>query len=307
MKIQSASILRAAGLFAVWIFIAGPASGAPATRTWVSVGGDDANACTRATACRTFAVAIAKTAAGGEIDAIDPADYGPVEITKAITIDGGAGTAAIFVASGNGIVINAGSFDTVVLRNLSIGGGGNGILVEGGRNVLIEHCAVSGPGNGIVFFPVGPMNLTVADTTLENNQQGITVGAAGAFFARLTATHVRVDGSSLWGMVIGDNALVFVSDSSVSNSKSHGIFVQSNGGGAVELDLENVSISNNGNAGAVAVNPGAVIRLSNCSIDHSGGAGVVPLAGGLILSFGNNKFAGNAAGDGTINGPLVPK
>lgn len=64
---------------------------AQASRTWVSGVGDDANPCSRTAPCKTFAGAVSKTAAGGEIDALDPAGYGAVTITKAITIDGGGG------------------------------------------------------------------------------------------------------------------------------------------------------------------------------------------------------------------------
>src|SRR5262245_38368222 len=68
------------------VAVAAPA-GAQATRTWVSATGDDANPCSRTAPCRTLTGSIPKTAAGGEINAIDPGSYGPVTITKAITID----------------------------------------------------------------------------------------------------------------------------------------------------------------------------------------------------------------------------
>jgi hypothetical protein len=45
---------------------------AQATRTWVSGVGDDVNPCSRTAPCKTFAGAISKTAAGGEIDVLDP-------------------------------------------------------------------------------------------------------------------------------------------------------------------------------------------------------------------------------------------
>src|SRR6059036_2934404 len=73
---------------------------AQATRTWVSGVGDDANPCSRTAPCKTFAGAISKTAAGGEIDALDPGGYGTVTITKAITIDGGGGQVAGILAPG---------------------------------------------------------------------------------------------------------------------------------------------------------------------------------------------------------------
>jgi hypothetical protein len=99
-----------------------------ASRTWVSGVGDDANPCSRTAPCKTFAGAISKTAAGGEIDAMDPAGYGAVTITKAITIDGGGGQVASVLVSGtNGIVVQAGPSDVVTLRNLRINGIGTGI------------------------------------------------------------------------------------------------------------------------------------------------------------------------------------
>ena len=59
---------------------------AQATRTWVSGVGDDANPCSRTAPCKTFAGAISKTAAKGEINCIDPGGFGGVTITKPITI-----------------------------------------------------------------------------------------------------------------------------------------------------------------------------------------------------------------------------
>src|SRR5213592_312031 len=96
------------------------AARAQASRTWVSGVGDDANPCSRTAPCKTFAGAISKTAAGGEIDALDPAGYGAVTITKAITIDGGGGQVASVLVSGtNGIVVQANAqTDVVILRNL---------------------------------------------------------------------------------------------------------------------------------------------------------------------------------------------
>ena len=62
---------------------------AQASRTWVSGVGDDANPGSRTAPCKTFAGAISKTAASGEIDCIDSGGFGAVTITKSITIDGG--------------------------------------------------------------------------------------------------------------------------------------------------------------------------------------------------------------------------
>ena len=63
------------------LFSVEPAS-AQAIRTWVSGVGDDVNPCSRTAPCKTFAGAISKTAAGGEINCLDSAGYGAVTITK---------------------------------------------------------------------------------------------------------------------------------------------------------------------------------------------------------------------------------
>src|SRR5467141_2480608 len=106
-----------------------PAAHAQASRTWVSGVGDDANPCSRTAPCKTFAGAISKTAAGGEIDALDPGGFGAVTITKAITIDGGGGqVAGILAALTNGINVAAGAADIVTLRNIQLNGAGTGLI-----------------------------------------------------------------------------------------------------------------------------------------------------------------------------------
>src|SRR5271165_2272107 len=68
------------------------------TSAWVSGKGKDVAGCGKVTApCRTFQYVHDKIiAAGGEIDVLDPAGYGPIAITKALSIvNDGAGTAAL--------------------------------------------------------------------------------------------------------------------------------------------------------------------------------------------------------------------
>src|SRR5919199_1901152 len=95
------------------------AAEAQATRTWVSGTGDDVNPCSRTAPCKTFAGALSKTAAGGEINCLDPAGYGAVTINKSLTIDCHFTEGGV-LASGNGITVNALSTDNVVLRGLDI-------------------------------------------------------------------------------------------------------------------------------------------------------------------------------------------
>src|ERR1700734_762618 len=109
------------------LFVAGLAvapAHAQATRTWVSGVGDDANPCSRTAPCKTFAGAISKTAAGGEIDALDPGGFGAVTITKSITLDGYSALTSLLVSGTNGVTINTSTTPgaIVTLRNLSLEG-----------------------------------------------------------------------------------------------------------------------------------------------------------------------------------------
>ena len=75
---------------------------AQAPRTFVSAAGSDSNPCSFAAPCRHFQAAVNATSAGGEVDALDPAGYGPIIITQAITIEGQGWSYIAPPASGNG-------------------------------------------------------------------------------------------------------------------------------------------------------------------------------------------------------------
>ena len=120
-------LISVAFTFLALAVLADGAANAQATRTWVSGVGDDVNPCSRTAPCKTFAGAISKTAAGGEISVLDPGGFGAVTITKAITINGDGQIAGILASLTNGVIVNAGVNDRVVLRNISINGVGNGI------------------------------------------------------------------------------------------------------------------------------------------------------------------------------------
>jgi len=58
--------------------------------------------------CRGFARAITQTNAGGKVIVLDSARYGPVTITKSISLIAPAGIyAGITVFSGDGVTVNA--------------------------------------------------------------------------------------------------------------------------------------------------------------------------------------------------------
>ena len=132
--------LSALAVFAVCLFFDSLAH-AQATRTWVSGVGDDANPCSRTAPCKTFAGAISRTAAGGEINCLDPGGFGTVAITKAITIDCLHTVGGVLAAATNGINVHAAGSDRIVLRGLDINGAGsgvNGIIFTSGGSLHVE-------------------------------------------------------------------------------------------------------------------------------------------------------------------------
>jgi hypothetical protein len=125
----------------VLVALAIPSSAsAQATRTWVSGVGDDANPCSRTAPCKTFAGAISKTAAKGEINCLDPGGFGGVTITKSITIKCHYTEGGVLVSGTNAIVINAAATDKVTLRGLDINGLGTGL--NGVRILSAAHVSI---------------------------------------------------------------------------------------------------------------------------------------------------------------------
>ena len=178
----------AATLIVLLALMATPAM-AQATRTWVSGVGDDANPCSRTAPCKTFAGAISKTAAGGEINALDPGGFGAVTITKSITIKADGALASILVSGINGIIINAAATDRVVIDGIEIEGLANGTSLSGisilsARDVVVRNTSIRGfnnltSGNGILLNSSNKVNLTVENVFIFNSTVGINVISPG--------------------------------------------------------------------------------------------------------------------------------
>jgi hypothetical protein len=296
-------------VFAIFGLTASSMVQAQATRTWVSGVGDDVNPCSRTAPCKTFAGAISKTAAGGEIDALDSGGFGAVTITKSLTIDGGGILASVLNSSTNGINISATAGDVVTLRNLAINGsGGNlpggtglrGVNISGAGAVHIINCQIfnqgGSPGQGIADTRTNVgAKLFITDTVVRNNG-GTAVfiaPASGLVTASLNRVHLIGNGNT--GVYVS-NGRVTISDSVVSENTNHGLFADTATG---QINAENTRVSGNGGFGVVTTN-GATISLSNAVIVNNG-TGFSN--GGTINTFSNNKITGNA---GANVGALTP-
>jgi len=272
---------------------------AQATRTWVSGVGDDVNPCSRTAPCKTFAGAISKTAAGGEIDALDPGGFGGVTITKAITIDGGPFAGGILVVGTNGIIVNAGVNDAVVIRNLAITPGIalNGIRFLAGGSLTVENSKIVGSSQaGISFEPSGASQLLVSNTSVRACAGGgILVRPSGTGAAKGSLVGVQMFQNS-FGLRVESASNFTVHDSVASGNANNG-FLAVSGAQAATLFIENSQAANTPNAaggGIAAVGALARIRISNDVITNNAN-GILILSGGTVTSFGNNKNDGNTS------------
>lgn len=252
-----------------------------ATRTWVSGVGDDANPCSRTAPCKTFAGAISKTAAGGEIDVLDPGGFGAVTITKSITIDGSPGSIGSILSSNvNGVVVNDLGAGTIVvtLKNLSINGAGttggtpDGILVGSAKTVKVMHCQISNTWqHGIEWStPLSTGRLIVTDTEIHDNLgRGIS-----------------------WNPTAGGK--LFVTRSNIHSNGQRGIFFQPSAAGGSATVVDTTLENNSAGMSVDATTGPATAALRNVTIAGNTGNGLVALGGAKVAVL-SSTFADNPA------------
>ncbi len=308
--------------FAVGIFFTATPASAQATRTWVSGVGDDVNPCSRTAPCKTFAGAISKTAAGGEINCLDPGGFGAVTITKAITIDCHFTEGGV-LAGGNGVVINAGATDVVVLRGLDIFGVNpptHGIRFIAGGALHVEDTTIrrfnSANSFGISFQPSATSRLYLRNVTITQNGNGATGGG-------VLIQPTGAGGSArfqIYNTAVLNNANIAISVNTTGNTSPAGVIgmvegtqiathtaaaiqvLTPVGASGARIFVDDVTLSENG-TGLIA-NGGSAAMIVNNSTIVNNTTGVSRLAGGVINTFGNNQVTGNDT-NGTFTPPAL--
>jgi len=296
--------------------------GGPSPQTFVSATlGSDSNPCTRISPCLTFAAALAQTNAGGEIDVLDPGDFGPATIAKAISIANDGGVGGTMTAPGtSGIVISAGSSDVINLRGLVFDGinasGTSGVVFSSGARLHIENCVFQGfTTSGVAFSPGTGSAVTtllvVQNTTILNNATGILIRptsgiAANAVLRRLHIDHntgdgLRVDGTAGSGAI---NAAL--TDSTASLNAGNGIDAVSGPGNAT-VDIMRVVAAANGSAGIQSnqSSGGTASVTVGSSVLYGNAVGIQATGGAALLSYGNNQMTGNAANGSFTGGAIL--
>lgn len=289
------------------ILLLAPSVFAQATRTWVSGVGDDANPCSRTAPCKTFAGAISKTAAGGEISVLDPGGFGAVTITKSMTINGAGTLASILFSGTNGVIVN-GAGITVNLVDISFNGGTpslpgvSGIRIIQAAHVSVSRCDIFNYSNaGIRDERTVAGSLTVTDTRIHDpigtlgTATGIIVGAGASATANLLTcvrcTIFNNKQASSSGIQVSQGGQAFITNSQISNN-TRGIFADNSG--AVDVTVVSTGVFNNGEGLRAR---GGIIRIHDVTITRSTVNGIA-FAGGVVDSFDTNNIAGNTGNNG---------
>ncbi len=288
------------------------------TRTWVSGVGDDFNPCSRTAPCKTFAGALSKTAAGGEIDALDPGGFGAVSPNKSITIDGtqGAGFGSILASSTTGVTINDGLTATpntivVTLRNLSINGGGTGlrgVRFISGKSVSLENCVIfdfkGSPGHGVdIINTGGDAQVTIKNTIIhDNNGSAINLGPSNV--AGTSAT-LSLNDSRLSRCDNGITMGTGVTRATVRNSEIELMAGPGNGisltSGTPIIHLHHTSLSHNTTGIAATVGSARIsdVYITNCATSMT--------TPGNVRSWGDNMIFENGTNTLPAGATLAPK
>ena len=241
--------------------------------TYVSGKGNDSGNCSSpANPCRTFQFAVNQTAAGGEVKALDPADYRPVTTNKSISITGVDG-AGIDTNGGNAITlsIESGAINlaNLIIQNVS-GSGTNGILNAvtpsfpfPSFSLTITHCTVRGFNTGIDLVG-GAIRFLIADTVVTNNQTGIALDRALGTLDHVIA-NLNQDG------VFADRGTITAVDTIASYNSGAGFTA---GLGASLLLARSTATT------GVLISGGSVISFGDNHI-HNNGTDVNPASGTL--------------------------
>jgi hypothetical protein len=224
-------------------------------RVFVSAShGDDANTCTVNAPCRSFAKALTIVATAGEVLALDSGGFGPISITKAVSVvapKGVEGSITQNAAGQNAITVNAPGA-TVVLRGLSVFGGGagnDGVYAVAVSTLIVDSCNFTGFAfSGIEFTLTSAAAMSVYNCAfLQNAVNGVVTYGQTADLARFLIRYSRFENNG-YGLNLFEGSRGTISESSVSHNSLSGFIVQTQATGqTANLDVDHCVISGNAN------------------------------------------------------------
>jgi hypothetical protein len=281
------------------------------TRVFVSGSGSDANPCSLAAPCRSFQQAHNTVATGGEIVALDAAGYGPLTISKSVTVTAIGIEASITSSSTSpfGITINAGPNDVVAIRGLTLLSGfssGDGIDIDQAKSVTLRDCTITGfPGHGIKVEVGTALSLELRDVTSNNNKgNGLELFPIGFLNLKVLATDSSFNGNGGAGIgVDGQNnqATLTATFSITAADNVWGIFAQSASGfSQPAIMVTGSKLVNNGTG--LQGHGNVRMFVDRTQISGNAGSGWLAETGAFVYSYKNNAVNGNA--DDGFNGVI---
>lgn len=241
------------------------------------------------------------TNAGGEILVLDSAGYGTLTINKSVTITSPPGIyGGITVPSGGtGIAITYNNSGNIVLRGLTINGGGvgtTGISISTGSNVEVHGCVIGGMSqNGISISENG--TTIIADTTISQNGAAavyMRASSAGGSNA-LTMSRVKLLNSDKgFQLSAASNGQGYAAiDSSIVAENANGFYLTTDTGtGGGTLFSTNTALHNNNSS--FVVGAGAALALEKTSARSKNGTST---NNGVISSFADNAILDAISGN----------
>jgi hypothetical protein len=299
--------------------LTGPASSAsssvtpsvpPISRTYVAIDGSDANgptySCNFAHPCRTFQTAFSRVTDGGEVLAVDGSGYGPLTITRSVSIIANPGAfAGIGVFAGSTGITIATAGINVTLRGLTLNGQGGayGINMTDGAKLSVENCVIAG-------FTTAGINVATAatvrivDTLVRDNVRGVQLDGG----ATASISGSKFLGNSDIGILVGGTTgttTAAISRSVVTGTGADwGIAAQSTNAAANARAHVFRSSVTNADAGVVAISTaggGASVVLSRTKVTGNATGLQQSGAGATLTSLQNNSVSSNASNtSGTI-------
>ena len=295
-------------------------------RSWVSNNGSDNNTCDISSPCRTYQHAHDVTVPGGELNTLNPGDYGKLTINRAITLDGAnmgyiqlplmqnQQNPAVIVDVLSNVRVQA----IVIVRNLSIVGTPGapipcvGVAWRNGLALYVENVSINGVQTGIstslpLVEGIKPQ-LFVTNAIIRNaTLAGISIaGAIPNGNQKATNIAVVVDHTVIENVGSGVQVAtgsVNITHSLISRASDFGVIAAANLG-PCSINLADSSITYSKNAiGTFAV--GGLVRIAGNNI-HDNESAFVSF-GGQIISFGNNRVLGNAAAESLNGAPVAMK
>lgn len=283
--------------------------------SFVSMGGADTNNCLAATPCRTFSGAVAHTAERGVITCLQPGftDEG-LTVSFPMSVNCEGGNLRVLVVNQGGVAIIHGLNmigDASWAYPVNVSGSGT-VVLDGLKFGGSTDFLYGGAVGGILVTPSGPLNLTIANSTIgasgrDPTGAGVLVKPAAGGSTRMALERTVVSGNAFGVAFDGSNSTAginaIIKDSMISGNLQDGIVATTSAGHAPVGVFVSGSASSNNAYGIRSIGPNVTVRLENTKVTGNN-TGLVASSGGALLSHGNNAIQANGV-KGAFTGSLA--